>query len=60
MWARVELDFRALVTFKNKLFDSPDLDKNNCIPVSEFHRIRSEHDSGLIKAMIGGTEDTVL
>ena len=60
MWTRVELDFRVLVALKNKLFDSPYLDKNNCIPVQEFRRIRSEHDNGLIKAMIGGTEDAIL
>lgn len=49
-----------LITFKNSLFDSPNLDQMNCIPMSEFRRIRGNHDNAQIKNMIAGTEDTVL
>ena len=60
MWNRAELDFRVMISFKNRLFESPDLDKENCIPLSEFRRIRSEHDNGKIKQLIANTEDLVI
>ena len=49
-----------MISLKNQLFDSPDLDKTNCIPVSELRRIRSEHVDARVKNNIGGSEDAVI
>ena len=54
------MDFRVMISLKNQLFDSPDLDKTNCIPVSELRRIRSEHVDARVKNNIGGSEDAVI
>lgn len=59
-WNKSGPDFRSLITFKNLLFDSPDLTRENKIPISEFRRIRAEHDNGQIKAQLCGTEDAVV
>jgi len=60
VWERSKLDFRSLISFKNQLFDSPALNSNNVIPVTEFKRIATAHDSAMIKAQVGGTEDLIL
>ena len=59
-WNEKGIDFRALISFKNALFDCPDLNRQNQIPVSEFRRIRGDHDNGMIKNYIHGTEDMIL
>ena len=59
-WNARSLDFRSLLSLKNMLFDSPDLTRENKIPVSEFRRIRSEHDHAPIKNKLAETEDLII
>ena len=60
LWAQRGIDFRVMINFKNQLFDSKDLTRDNKIPVSEFRRIRAESDSGHIRAQLMDTEDQLL
>lgn len=59
-WNQRELDFRLVVNFKNQLYGSPILSQENMIPVSEFQRIRANHDNAQIRQGLMGTEDLVL
>ena len=60
MWNQRELDFRLMLSFKNQLYGSPYLSAENKIPITEFMKIRAEHDNGQIRQMIMGTEDVLL
>ena len=60
LWAQRGIDFRVMINFKNQLFESKDLSRDNKIPVSEFRRIRGESDSGHIRAQLMETEDQLL
>lgn len=55
-WALNGVDFRCLISFKNHLFDSPELDQRNCITLSEYRRIRNQHDDAKIRDAVSGTE----
>mmetsp|Transcript_24000 Transcript_24000/g.29837 ORF Transcript_24000/g.29837 Transcript_24000/m.29837 type:complete len:107 (+) Transcript_24000:110-430(+) len=60
MWARCNVDFRYLISFKNNLFDSPELDPFNRISLQEYRRIRNEHDNAKIKNEVSGTDHMIL
>ena len=60
IWNKKELDFRHMFTFKNQLYGSPELTIENRLPVSEFNRIRSEHDNMQIRGGIVGTEEQLI
>ena len=49
-----------MLSFKNQLYGSVNLTYDNRLPVSEFIKIRSEHDNAQIRQMILGTEDVLL
>lgn len=50
MWNQRQVDFRILQNFKNLLYGSPYLlTAENKLPVSEFERIRRDHDSFTIR-----------
>ena len=49
-----------MLSFKNQLYGSANLTYDNRVPVSEFIKIRSEHDNAQIRQMILGTEDVLL
>jgi len=59
-WAIKNVDFRSLISFKNHLFDSAELDQLNCIPMSEYRRIQNCHDDAKIRNEVCGTDDTIL
>ena len=49
-----------MLSFKNQLYGSPYLSAENKLPITEFMKIRAEHDNGQIRQMIMGTEDVLL
>ena len=59
-WALHGVDFRSLISFKNHLFNCRGLTARNCIPVSEYYRIRNQHDDAKIRADVCGTESIIM
>ena len=59
-WAINEINFRSLISFKNALFNSPELDLKNNIPIREYCRIRNSHDDFKIRNELCGTEDFMI
>lgn len=55
-----KVDFRQLITFKNNLFSSPHLSKDNTIPVFEFKRVKQEIEFADIRNDIKQTEEIIL
>ena len=49
-----------MLSFKNQLYGSANLTYDNKLPVSDFIRIRAEHDNSQIRQMILGTEDVLI
>ena len=60
LWNQKEVDFRLMYAFKNQLYASPLLSPENRIPVSEFVRLRSQHDHYSIRNRLSGTEDIII
>ena len=50
LWNQKELDYRVMQSFRNALFGSPYLTQEKKVPISEFVRIRNEHDNHQINS----------
>jgi len=49
-----------LISFKNELFDSPELTADNQLPAYEFKRLRNQCEFEIIRQKMAGAEDLIL
>lgn len=56
---KMKIDFRQLIMLKNKLFDSPQLNTENCLPVNVFNEILDRFESEELKLCLSSVQDSL-
>lgn len=55
-----KIDFRHLINLKNNLFDSPLIDRENCLPEFAFHEVVDHLESADLKKILASCQDVLM